>query len=149
MKKKLRPLKAVFYTLLGVFGARLLYILTPMFELRERSEFLSQAIVILFYVLGISVFVLAIVLIVMTFKAKVKGAQKTFLLLTGFAPAGLVVFSVLHNAFDAFVEMTTGALSAFLGFLSGASFLIAIFAAPAVFIVGIVGSIVHFRKKRK
>lgn len=89
-------------------------------------------------------FVLGIVLIVLTVKARVKGALKLFLVLTGAAAIGFPLSAVLHNLIYAlFILMFgEGFWDRFNGGDEGFFFILAIFVCPLVFLVGAVGSIV-------
>ena len=64
---------------------------------------------------------------------------------------GFILFAILHNAFDAFAEMSAsvGALHALLEGLSVAAFLLAILLCPPALLVGAVGSVVMFIWNRR
>jgi threonine/homoserine efflux transporter RhtA len=78
---------------------------------------------------------------------------KHFLILSGVSVAGFAVFAVLHNLFYALRELTSSitVLINLLGLLHVACFLVAVFACPVGFVVGVVGSaiaiIAHYKRK--
>jgi len=76
-------------------------------------------------------------LILLTLEQDVGGSLRIFLILAGVAPAAMIVSVILHNA-------VSGLLTSLLNreFEEAVFFLIALFACPAVFLVGVVGSLV-------
>jgi hypothetical protein len=109
---------------------------------------LSVVVVILFFArkhvkfvfLAAIMFALALLggaLILLTLEQDVGGSLRTFLILAGVAPAAMIVSAILHNAIS-------GLLTSLLNreFEEAVFFLIALFGCPAVFLVGVVGSIV-------
>jgi len=76
-------------------------------------------------------------LILLTLEQDVGGSLRIFLILAGVAPAAMIVSVILHNA-------VSGLLTSLLNreFEEAVFFLIALFGCPAVFLVGVVGSIV-------
>jgi hypothetical protein len=76
-------------------------------------------------------------LILLTLEQDVGGSLKVFLILAGVAPAAMVVSIILHNAIS-------GLLTSLLNrdFEEAVFFLIALFGCPAVFLVGVIGSLV-------
>jgi len=76
-------------------------------------------------------------LILLTLEQDVSGSLRIFLILAGIAPAAMIVSIILHNA-------VSGLLTSLLNrdFEEAVFFLIALFACPALFLVGVVGSIV-------
>jgi hypothetical protein len=76
-------------------------------------------------------------LILLTLEQDVGGMLKIFLILAGIAPAAMIVSIILHNAIS-------GLLTSLLNreFEEAVFFLIALFGCPAVFLVGVVGSLV-------
>ncbi|MFH1401985.1 MAG: hypothetical protein ABIG40_03435 [Parcubacteria group bacterium] len=83
-------------------------------------------------------FVLGLVLIVSTVKQKVEGALKKFLLLAGASAVGFPLFAVLHNL-----------VSALLGVEEPFFFILAAIVCPLGFLVGVIGTITLFYKKKK
>jgi len=76
-------------------------------------------------------------LIFLTLRQDVGGALKVFLMLAGVAPVAMVVSVVLHNGIYALAKDLFHK-----EFEEAFFFLIALFACPAAFLVGVVGSIV-------
>ncbi len=76
---------------------------------------------------------------------------KYFLILAGASLIGFPFFAVLHNVFYGLGEMAADiiVLSHLLGFLSAGFFLVAIIVCPAGFLIGVVGSVLMYFKKRK
>lgn len=135
--------KAIFFALIGAFGVILGILFAP--PVRELFKgFLFLAILAVFSLLGLA-------LIFLTLKEKVKGRLKKFLLLTGISSVGFFVSIVLHNILYAlfiylfgqdFWERTGLGDEPFFFFL-------AIILCPIGFLVGVIGSMVLFIKKRK
>ncbi len=94
-------------------------------------------------------FLLGILLVIFTFKEKVKGWLKFFLLLTGLSASGFFLFVVLHNFFYALNIIWTDItiLRHLTEWLHVAYFLIAVFVCPVTFLIGLIGSIILFLKK--
>jgi len=100
---------------------------------------------------GIIFFLLGIVLIILAVKTEPKGPLKKFLLLTGAAPVGAVASAILHNVFygvfihffgaDFWDRIGAGDEPVF--------FILAIIVCPIVFLVGVIGSIIMFRKEKR
>jgi len=105
----------------------------------------------LFMPSGIIFFLLGIALIVLTVKSGLRGLLKKFLLITGAAPIGTVVSIILHNAFygvfiyflgaDFWDRIGIGDEPVF--------FVLATIVCPIAFLVGVVGSIALFIKRRR
>ena len=83
-------------------------------------------------------------------KQKVEGALKKFLLLTGASSTGFFGSIFLHNAFYALGTITSQiiALNYLVKALEVAFFFIAI-ACPVGFLIGVIGSIALFVKRRE
>lgn len=94
-------------------------------------------------------FILGLILISLTFKKKVKGNLKKFLLLSGGSAAGFFVGVLLHNFLYGLATVAGGAaiLSQLMGFFDVAFFLIAAFICPIGFVIGMVGSVVEFLRR--
>ena len=98
---------------------------------------------------GMIFLLLGIALIVLAAKSISRGLLKKFLLITGAAPIGAVVSVLLHNVFygifihffgaDFWDRIGTGDEPIF--------FILAIIICPIAFLVGIIGSIVLFKKE--
>jgi len=143
MSQKESVLRVTFYLLVAVFVLTISIIFIPAFR-----EYVSGTFMI---ISGIILILLGGYLIVLTLKQKVEGKLKKFLILTGASAAGFFVFALLHNIFYG-LEQVTGHI-AILSYLMKAFevvfFLIAIFACPIGFLIGVIGTIVMFNKKRK
>jgi len=136
-------LTLMFYTLVAVFVSAISIIFIPAFR-----GFISGIFMI---ISGVILVMLGSVLIGLTLVQKVEGKLKKFLMLTGASAAGFFVFAILHNIFYG-LEQITGHI-AILSYLMKAFevifFLIAIFACPIGFLIGVIGTIVMFNKKGK
>jgi cation transport ATPase len=92
--------------------------------------------------------ILGIVVIVRTFKKKIKGKLKTFLLLSGISSTGALTGTILHNLFYALGIMTQHfyLISQFMEFLHAAFFIISVLLSPIGFVVGTIGSLILLKK---
>lgn len=81
---------------------------------------------------------------------KVGGKLRRFLILTGVSAVGFLASVLLHNFFYALGVLTNNifVLHFLFEFLHGAFFIIGLFICPVGFLVGGVGSIFCFLKKR-
>jgi len=136
-------LRVTFYLLVAVFVLAIGIIFIPAFR-----GFLSGAFTI---ISGVILVMLGSVLIGLTLVQKVEGKLKKFLILTGASAAGFFVFVLLHNIFYALEQITShiAILSYLMKAFEVIFFLIAIFACPIGFFIGLIGTIVIFNKKRK
>ena len=143
MSQKENTLTVIFYLLVVVFVLAISIIFIPAFR-----GFVSGAFMI---ISGVILVILGSVLIGLTLIQKVEGKLKKFLILTGTSAAGFFIFALLHNIFYALAQVT-GHI-AILNYLMKAFevifFLVAIFACPIGFLVGVIGTIIMFNKKRK
>ena len=141
--QKENTLTIIFYLLVAVFALAISIIFIPAFR-----GFLSGTFMI---ISGVILVILGSVLIGLTLVQKVEGKLKKFLILTGTSAAGFFVFVLLHNIFYALEQITghIAILSYPMKVLEVIFFLIAIFACPIGFIIGAIGTIVMFNKKRK
>jgi len=141
--QKRNTLIIMFYLVIIVFIITVGMLLIPGFR-----GYINTAFVI---ISGIILVILGSVLIGLTLVQKVEGKLKKFLMLTGASAAGFFVFALLHNIFYG-LEQVTGHIT-ILSYLMKAFevifFLIAIFACPIGFLVGVIGTIVMSNKKRK
>ena len=141
--QKRNTLIIMFYLVIIVFVITVGMLLIPGFR-----GYINTVFVI---ISGIILVILGSVLIGLTLIQKVEGKLKKFLMLTGASAAGFFVFALLHNIFYG-LEQVTGHIT-ILSYLMKAFevifFLIAIFACPIGFLVGVIGTIVMFNKKRK
>jgi uncharacterized membrane protein YozB (DUF420 family) len=141
--QKRNTLIIMFYLVIIVFVITVGMLFIPGFR-----GYINSAFVI---ISGIILVILGSVLIGLTLVQKVEKKLKKFLMLTGASAAGFFVFALLHNIFYG-LEQITGHIT-ILSYLIKAFevifFLIAIFACPIGFLIGVIGTIVMFSKKRK
>lgn len=140
-KKQNKTLKAVLSALVVIF-----ILLVSYFFVAQDKQTLFPFVA----VLGLIFLLLGIALIVLTIKQKIKGKLKIFLMLTGISAICPFVFSILHNLFYALAVITSNIiwLKYLFEFLHAASFIIALLISPIVFLVGVIGSILLFIKKK-
>ena len=138
-------LKAVFGALVGIFVVIVAIIVIPFPVSIRRRLFLSMAILSIVY------FLLGLALILLTRKKKVKAKLKKYLMLTGICASGFLAGSVLHNLFYALAIITSRfvLLKHLMEILHTAFFLLATIICPIGFLIGTIGSIVLFIRKRE
>jgi len=143
MSQKENTLTIIFYLLIAVFVLVVSIIFIPAF-----SEFVSGIFMI---VSGIILIVLGSVLIGLTLVQKIEGKLQKFLILTGASAVGFFAFAFLHNIFYALVQVPSriAVLNYLMKSFEVIFFLIAIFVCPLGFLVGVIGTLVIFYKKRK
>ncbi|MCK4643072.1 hypothetical protein KAU32_05490 [bacterium] len=133
--------KIYFYQML-IFIIILGYFFVPMH--------VKRAILIPFLILSAVFCLLGVFLLIVTYKQKIKGLLKLFLLFVGYASSGFLVSVVLHN-------VVYGVLIKLFGddFWTRNNmpdepvfFIIAIFVCPIVFLVGAIGSAILLSKKK-
>ncbi len=141
--QKENTLTVIFYLLVAVFVLAISIIFIPVFR-----GFISGTFMI---ISGVILVILGSVLIGLTLVQKVEGKLKKFLILTGASAAGFFIFVLLHNIFYALEQITSHIviLSYLMKAFEVIFFLIAIFACPIGFLIGVIGTIVMFKKKRK
>jgi len=141
--QKENALAIIFYLLAAVFVLAISIIFIPIFRGLVSGIFMIIS--------GIILVMLGSILIGLTLVQKVEGKLKKLLILTGASAAGFFVFVLLHNIFYALEQVTSHTI--ILNYLMKAFevvfFLIAIFACPIGFLIGVVGTIVMFNKKRE
>ena len=101
-------------------------------------------------ILWVLLFSAGVGLVITTYKEKISGKRKFFLLFSGFSSAGFLLFVVLHNLFYALGTITgnLGILNKIINFFEGAFFLVATIICPVVLIVGIVGTLILLKKSQ-
>ena len=141
--QKENALTVTFYLLVVVFVFTISIIFIPAFR-----EFVSGTFMI---ISGIILVILGSMLIGLTLAQKVKGKLKKLLILTGASAAGFFVFVLLHNIFYALGQVASHItiLSYLMKVFEVVFFLVAIFASPIGFLIGVIGTIVLLNKKRK
>lgn len=139
-----KSLISTFWALVGVFLVIASEFFIPVVRELFRGSLLFLLPFIVFSLLGV-------VLIFLTVKEKVEGMLKKFLILTGASSAGFFISIFLHNAFYALGTITSHiiVLNYLMEILHIIFFIIAIPICPLAFLVGVVGTIVLFVKKRK
>jgi hypothetical protein len=90
--------------------------------------------------LAVAFFVLAAALVVLTIKLKESGIRKFFFILTGVSAAGIPICAVLHNL--VFALCIKFNCIYWKGSDEPVFFILAIFVFPALFVIGLLGSIV-------
>ena len=136
-------LKAIFWALVVVFVFIMSYFVIPAFRTREFFSYVS--------IFGIIYFLLGIALIFFTIREKIKGLLKKFLILTGASASGSLVSVFLHNAiYGLFIVLFGADFWERIGLGDEPFFFIlALIVCPITFLVGVIGSIVLFIKKKK
>lgn len=109
----------------------------------DRSDFAFFLPMAIFSGLGIVLFALA--------AKEEHSALRKFLMSAGAAAAGFLLFVVAHNALYALSSLAGASSSwgALCGFLHAAFFITAILICPAVFIIGVLGSIVLMLRNKR
>ncbi|MHA1156592.1 MAG: hypothetical protein ACTSQK_10835 [Candidatus Heimdallarchaeota archaeon] len=102
------------------------------------------------FILWILHFFAGVGLIITTYKEKISGKRKFFLLLSGFSSAGFLLFVVLHNSLYALSTITENLviLTKIINFFEVASFLVATMIFPVGFFVGMVGTLIIKKKSQ-
>ena len=141
--QKENTLTIIFYLLVAVFVLAISIIFIPAFR-----GFISGTFMI---ISGAILVILGSVLIGLTLVQKVEGKLKKFLILTGASAAGFFVFVLLHNIFYALEQIAShiAILSYLMKAFEVIFFLVAIFACPIGFLIGVIGTLIMFNKKRK
>ena len=149
MKEKKNNMKKTFAIILGSLMVIFLYVIAG-FPLIDQS-FSGNWSFVLFLLPCLIFIALSIVLIVFTFKKKVEGKLKKFLLLAGISPLAMVVSVILHN-------LVFGLFIVFLGedFWERIGvgdepffFLLATVICPIAFLIGFLGSIILLIRIKK
>ena len=102
------------------------------------------------FILWILHFAAGVGLIITTYKEKISGKRKFFLLLSGFSSAGFLLGVVLHNSLYALGTITENLviLNKIISFFEVAFFLAATIICPLGFIVGMVGTLIILKKSQ-
>lgn len=135
-----------------IFGALLadcVLIIAVLVSLNTSSNFRANGGVPVMFASWIIFFILGAALIYLTLKEKPEGWLKRFLLLTGGSAVGFPVSIILHNLVYGLFIVLFGEGVWGSGGDEPFFFLIAIIVCPIAFIVGVMGSIVQFIKRRK
>lgn len=139
-----KSLISTFWALIGIFLVIASEFLIPVVRELFRGSFLFLLPSVIFSLLGVALIFLAL-------KEKVERGLKKFLILTGASSTGFFVSIFLHNAFYALGTITSHitVLNYLMEILHIVFFILAIFVCPLTFLIGVVGTIVLFVKKRK
>jgi len=142
---------SIFWASVAIF---ILFILTTMILPSTIGTMSMQPIissfVFYFLIIGGSIFILlGIAIIVMTIKAKLKGLIKKFLLLTGASITGIFAGVLLHNLVYGLFIYFFGADFWGIGGDEPFFFVLATIICPIGFLVGMIGTIVLYVRKRK
>ena len=139
---------SIFWALVGVFVVVVAIMVSVPFFPAVKELFVGGWFFIIF---GILFFSLGVALLVLAVKGEVVGLLRKFLILTGAASTGIIISALLHNAVYALFVYFWGE-----GFWERTGlgdepffFILAIIVCPLGFLVGAVGSIVLFIKKRR
>ena len=102
------------------------------------------------FILWILHFAAGVALIITTYREKISGKRKFFLLLSGFSSAGFLLGVVLHNLLYALGTITENQviLNKIINFFEVAFFLAATIICPVGFIVGMVGTLIILKKSQ-
>ena len=127
--KALQTRNVIFWTLVVFFAALVA-------GMANRWRFWGHKLPLWgFAIIGITFCGLAAVLVVLTVKLKEPLIQKIFFLLTGASAAGIPICVILHNlVYGLFFHGKDGDEAVF--------FILAVLVCPALFIIGVLGSIV-------
>jgi len=139
-----KSLKLTFWALVVVFLLIISEFFIPAIRELFRGSFL--------FLLPLAVFsLLGILLLFLTLKQKVEGALKWFLILTGASAGGFFVFVFLHNAFYALNTIISHIiiLNYLTEILHVIFFIIAVLICPLGFLIGLLGNIVLFIKRKR
>lgn len=109
----------------------------------DALSFLGNKILFLWLLHSLS----GIGLVILTYRQKLSGKARIFLLLSGFSATGFVVGVVLHNLLYALGTITENIflIDQVVGFFEGGFFLLSVIACPIGLLVGIVGTIVLWK----
>ncbi len=142
-----KKLKFTLWSLIIVF----VLIIIEMFTLGMDIGIIRTITIYSMFILWFLFFLLGIILVVLTYKSKVKGKLKIYLLLTGISSLMFPIGAVLHNVFYALGIMVENIiiLRYLMSILEVMFFLIAVLISPILFLVGAIGSIILFRKERE
>jgi hypothetical protein len=83
-------------------------------------------------------------LVILSYKERLSGKAKLFLLLSGFSAIGFTLGIILHNLFYALSTLTENlnTLNMVLNFFEASFFLMAVILCPIGLLVGIIGTII-------
>ncbi|MBL7142164.1 MAG: hypothetical protein ISS83_00645 [Candidatus Pacebacteria bacterium] len=142
-------MKKPFVIILGALMVVFLYVVAS-FQILGQT-FNSFWRPVLFLISFLIFFLLSIILIVFTFRKKVGGKLKKFLLLTGISPLVMVVSVILHNlVYGLFIFLFGESFWERIGLGDEPFFfLLAIVVCPIAFLIGLLGSVILLIKAKK
>ena len=142
MRKSLIPI--IFWALIGAFLFIASQFFIPIVRELVRGPIIFLLPFFLFFLLGI-------ILIFLALKQKVGKSLKSFLILTGGSATGFFLFVILHNFFYGLGIITSQipVVSSIMEILHVVFFIIAIFVCPLGFVIGAIGTIAVFIKKKE
>jgi len=110
----------------------------------------ARMVVPYIFILWILHFTAGVGLIITTYREKISGKHKFYLLLSGFSSAGFLLGVVLHNLLYALGTITENfvILNKIINFFEVAFFLAATLVCPVGFIVGMVGTLIILKKSQ-
>jgi len=134
----------IFWALIGTFLFIVSQFFIPIVRELVRGPIIFLLPFFLFFLLGI-------ILIFLALKQKVEKSLKRFLILIGGSATGFFLFVLLHNLFYGLEIITSqiSILSLIMEILHTVSFIIAIFVCPLGFVIGAIGTIAVFIKKKE
>lgn len=140
--KRILMLKGLFYAMVAIF------VLIVAFFFMLNSDNIKREFFPVLAVLAILFLIYGAVLIFFSIKFKVERKLKRYLILTGASAIGFPVFVILHNLFYALGVLAGNivVLKSIMEFLHAAFFLIGLIGCPIGFLIGVIGSIVIFKK---
>ena len=146
MKEKL--IWSIFWALVVVFVVVVVVSVSAPFIPAVKGFFVGGWF---FIISGILFFSLGVALLVLAVKEKVGGMLKKFLILTGASSTGIFISFLLHNAiYGLFIYFFGEGFWDRIGLSDEPVFFVmTIFICPIAFLVGVVGSVVLFIKRRR
>ena len=136
-----KHLAKTFWALVIVFIIIVSYFFIPYLHELKRAFLPYMAII------GIIFFILGGILIYLTYKLKIKGKQKLFLILTGATPIAFLVSVILHNLVYALMIVLLGENFWGVGGDEVFFFTLGLVVCPIIFLVSVVWSIVLMYRK--
>jgi len=136
----MKKIKTIFYSLILIFIAIVSYFVIPFAN--EIKGTLFPFIAILAFIF----FLLGILLIYYTIKLRIEGKLKWFLILTGIPPVIALVSVILHNLVYGLMIYIFGQGVWGQGRDEAFFFILALFVCPILFLVGVIGSIIMFKR---
>ena len=134
--KAYRIRNAIFWTLVVIFAALVGGIIKRWMFWGHRMPLWGFAVIAIVFC------TLAVALLVLTLKLKEHGLRKWFFMITGISAAGIPIFAILHNVIYGLLIFLFGKEFWGKGGDEPVFFILAIIVFPALFVIGMLGSIV-------